>query len=177
MRLSNYLWSERCPDNAAQYNRLGAGAMLRGAYREASFYLLSAVVLAPDFWPAFFNLGNVWCRLGDDEAAVWAYEQAVKYCDDYAPLYLNLGIVLCRRGAYERALPYLEQSYRLAAGAAQATALGYAWYKLKEYGLAWHWYRKAYRLEPQNRKLRDSLVLVGGKILSSCRSRGPQASP
>lgn len=173
MRTRNYSWSELGPESAAQqYNRQGAEAMLRGAYREASFYLLSAVVLQPDFWPAFYNLGNTWSKLGDDEAATWAYEQAVKYCDDYAPLYLNLGIVLCRQGAFERAIPYLEQSYRLEEGAAQATALGYAWYKLREYGLAWHWYRKAYRLDPKNRKLRDSLVLVGEKILAFGRDGG-----
>jgi tetratricopeptide (TPR) repeat protein len=159
-------WIEE--NNAAEYNRQGAGAMLRGAYREASFHLLSAVVCDPEFWPAFFNLGNVWSKLGDDEAAIWAYEQATDYCEDYAPLYLNLGILYCQNDRFRKALPYLEQSFRLAPdGVSQAIALGYAWYKLDEYGMAWHWYKKAYKLNPKNKKIRDSLVMVGEKILAS----------
>ncbi len=154
-------------DNAAAiYNSLGAAAMLRKAWREASFYLLAAVVCDTDYWQAFFNLGNCWARLDDNEAAIWAYEQAVRSCEDHAPLFLNLGILHCREGKYRKALPYLEQSYRLAQGLPQMVALGYASYRLGKYAVAWHWYRQAYRLSPKDRRIRHSLMLVGEKILA-----------
>lgn len=163
-------FGERWPkENAAvTYNRQGACAILQGHYREASFYLLAAVVCDPDFWEAFFNLGNAWARLGEDEAAVWAYEQAIRNCDEHAPLFLNLGILYCRQKRFAEALPYLEHSYRLQPdGPSVAIALGYAWYHLGDYGLSWHWYRQAYRLSPRDKRIRDSLVLVGEKILAS----------
>ncbi|NLM47068.1 MAG: tetratricopeptide repeat protein [Firmicutes bacterium] len=150
---------------AAAYNRRGAGYMLRGAYREATFYLLSAVVCDPDCWPAFFNLGNCWVKLGDDEAAIWAYEQAVRNCTDYAPLFLNLGIALCRTGRIEEALSYLEHAWCLKSdSAACAAALGYACYKLDELGLAWHWYAKAARLRPEKTEYKASMQHIGRLI-------------
>lgn len=153
---------------AENYNSQGVGAMLRGAYREASFFLLSAVVCDPDFWPAFYNLGNTWARLGDDEAAIWAYQQAIRNCEEYAPLFLNLGILCCRRQQFKESLPYLEQAWRLSQDKpSAAVALGYAWYRLKEYGLAWHWYRTALRLDRNNKRIRESLLLVGRKILTA----------
>lgn len=150
---------------AAGYNRLGVMSMLRGANREASYYLLSAVVSDPDYWPAFYNLGNCWVRLNDPEAAIWAYEQAVRTCDSHAPLFLNLGIICCRQGQAKRALPYLEQALRLnPQGAKCAAALGFACYQLKEWGLSWHWYNKALRLDPDNDGFKESLKVVGEKI-------------
>lgn len=150
---------------AKGYNRQGAAAMLRGAYREASFYLLRAVVCDPDFWPAFFNLGNCWARMEENEAAIWAYEQAVRSCDDHAPLFLNLGILLCRQGEGKAALPYLEQSWRLCPeGASQSAALGYACFTQSELGLAWQWYKNAVRLSPDNEEFKESLQFLGEKI-------------
>ncbi len=152
---------------AAAYNRQGAAAMLRRAWREASFYLLAAVVCDPDFWPAFFNLGNCWARLNEEDAAIWAYQQAVRACEDYAPLFLNLGLLYLRQGRCSEAIPYLEQAFRLEPGRVeQLVALGYAWYQLGEYALSWYWYRQALRLAPKDRRIRKSLILVGKKILS-----------
>jgi tetratricopeptide (TPR) repeat protein len=159
-------------NNAVIYNSLGVAAMLRRAWREASYYLLASVISNPDYWQAFFNLGNSWARLGESDAALWAYEQALRSCDDYAPLFLNLGILHCSNGKYREALPYLEQSYRLSPqGVSQAVAIGYVWFRIGEYALAWHWYRHAYRLSPKNRRIRQSLMLVGEKILA-CGNRG-----
>lgn len=150
---------------AAGYNRDGATAMGRGAFREATFYLLSAIVCDPDCWPAFFNLGNCWVKLEDYEAAVWAYEQAVKNCEDYAPLYLNLGVAHCKAGQVKEALPYLEQAWRLdPEGPRCAAALGYVCYRLGELGLSWHWYAKACRLEPGKEEYRDNLQYISEQI-------------
>jgi len=152
---------------AAAYNREGAILMQRSAFREASFYFLSAVVCDPDCWPAFYNLGNCWVKVNDLEAAVWAYEQAVRNCTDYAPLFLNLGITYCRLGQVEKALPYLEQAWRLDPENAQCSAaLGYACYKLNELGLAWHWYYKAFRLQPKE-QYKESMHYIGSLITST----------
>jgi len=154
--------------SAAGYNRQGTCAMLRGSYREASFYLLAAVVSDPDYWPAFFNLGNSWAKLGENEAAIWSFEQAVRNCDHHAPLFLNLGILLCREGRFSEALPYLKQSYRLnPQGLSQSVALGYVSYRLRLYSISWYWYREANRLAPNNKKIRDSLTLAEEKFLAS----------
>lgn len=152
-------------DAAPEYNRHGVMAMLRGANREASYYLLSAAVCDPDYWPAFYNLGNCWSQLDENEAAIWAYEQAVRNCDHHAPLFLNLGIIYCREGQAKRALPYLEQALRLnPKGAKCAAALGFVCYRLKEWGLSWHWYYKALQLDPDNQAYKDSLRIVGEMI-------------
>ncbi|MCW3488721.1 tetratricopeptide repeat protein [Dethiobacter alkaliphilus] len=150
---------------AADYNRQGALLMPCGAYRQASYYFLSAVVCDPDYWPAFFNLGNCWARLEENEAAIWAYEQAVRNCDHHAPLFSNLGIVLCRQGEAKRALPYLEQALRLNPDSPSCAAvLGYVCFQLEQWGLAWHWYRRALQLEPDNDSVKDSLKVVSKKI-------------
>ena len=41
------------------------------------------VVCDPDCWPAF-NLGNCWLK-EEYQAAIWAYEQAVRNPTEYAP--------------------------------------------------------------------------------------------
>jgi tetratricopeptide (TPR) repeat protein len=150
---------------AAEYNLLGVQAMLKSALREASYYFLSAVVRDPAYWPAFFNLGNAWSRLQDDQAALWAYQQALGYCEDYAPLFVNLGILHCRLGRHEEALPYLDRAFSLNPGSAQCVAaLGYVCYRLGELGLAWHWYSRAMALKPDDSTIRISLQAVGEKI-------------
>ncbi len=152
---------------AVQYNQRGVEALLRGLCREASYYLLSAVVCDPDYWPAFYNLGNSWAKLGDLDAAIWAYEQAVANAEDYAPLFFNLGILYCRKNRHRDSLAYLENAWRLAPDMpTYAVALGYAYYKLKEYGLSWHWYCKALNLDSTNEGIRKSIKLVGEKILA-----------
>jgi Tfp pilus assembly protein PilF len=151
--------------SAAEYNLLGVQAMLNQAIREASYYFLSAVVRDPEYWPAFFNLGNAWARLKDDEAALWSYQQAVSQCDDYAPLFVNLGILYCRLGKFEEALPYLDRAFALNPESAKCVAaLGYVCYRLGELGLAWHWYSKASVLKPGDNAIRVSLQAVGEKI-------------
>jgi len=152
-------------DSAADYNMQGVAAMLRGADHEAIYYLLSAAVYEPDYWPAFYNLGNCWAKIRENQAALWAYEQAVRSCDHYAALFLNLGIVCCREGQAKRALPYLEQALRLNPTDAKcAAALGFACYGLGEWGLAWHWYHQALQLDPHNSDFEESLRLVEKKI-------------
>ena len=152
-------------DAAAAYNREGALSMQRGMFREASFYLLSAVVCDPDCWPAFFNLGNCWVKVGEYEAAIWAYEQAVRNCTEYAPLFVNLGIAYCQQDNIPDALPYLEQAWRIdEKSAVCAAALGYVCYKLNELGLAWHWYAKANRLKPEKCEYKESMQYIGNLI-------------
>ncbi|MBS3982325.1 MAG: tetratricopeptide repeat protein [Dethiobacter sp.] len=155
----------RLQDAAADYNRQGVSAILRGADHEAIYYLLSAAVCEPDYWLAFYNLGNCWAKLSENQAALWAYEQAVRNCHHHAPLFLNLGIVCCREGQAKRALPYLEQALRLnPADAKCSAALGFAYYGLGEWGLAWHWYNKAFRLEPHNADFKVSMRIMEKKI-------------
>ncbi|HZK24298.1 MAG TPA: tetratricopeptide repeat protein [Oscillospiraceae bacterium] len=150
---------------AAAYNRQGALMMQRGRFREASFHLLSAVVCDPDCWPAFFNLGNCWVKISEYEAAIWAYEQAVRNCTEYGPLFLNLGVAHCQYGQVEQALPYLEQAWRLEPErAACSAALGYVCYKLGELGLSWHWYDKALRLQPEKNEYKESIQYIGDLI-------------
>jgi tetratricopeptide (TPR) repeat protein len=152
-------------NTAASYNREGALYMKQGAYREATFYLLSAVVCDPDCWAAFFNLGNCWVKMGEYEAAIWAYEQAVSNSDEYAPLFLNLGVAHCQQGNITKALPYLEQAWRIQPdNAVCSAALGFVCYKLDELGLAWHWYCKALKLEPEQDKYRESMQFIGNLI-------------
>ena len=160
-----FLPSHLKKDAAADYNRQGAQIMPCGAYRQASYYFLSAVVCDPDYWPAFFNLGNCWAKLAENDAAIWAYEQALRNCDDHGPLFTNLGIVLCREGETKRALPYLEHALQLNPESASAAAvMGYVSYQLGEWGLAWHWYRRALQLEPKNQSVKESLLAAGEKI-------------
>lgn len=154
--------------SAANYNREGASYMDRQAFREATFYFLAAVVCDPECWPAFFNLGNCWAKLGDYEAAAWAYEQAARSCTEYTPLLVNLGIAYCQNGEVEKALPYLEQAWNTnPEHAVCAAALGYVCYKLDELGLAWHWYAKAYRLKPGKEEYRESMQYIGSLIHST----------
>ena len=105
-------------------------------------------------------------KLNEYEAAAWAYEQAVRNCSDYAPLFLNLGITYCQKGQVTKALPYLEQAWRLNPDSAAASAaLGYVCYRLNELGLSWHWYARAYRLQPEKTEYKDSMQYIG-KLIS-----------
>ena len=104
---------------AVQYNRQGVDAMLRTSYREASYYLLSAVVCDPDYWPAFFNLGNCWAKLDDSDAAIWAYEQAVRGSDDYAPLNLPITSIQSARPLLTAGLIRLTRQPQLKNGASK----------------------------------------------------------
>lgn len=54
--------------------------------------------------PGFYNLGNSYARLGESEAAIAAYREAIEQRNgNYSRAYNNLGVVLLREGRWEEA--------------------------------------------------------------------------
>jgi tetratricopeptide (TPR) repeat protein len=64
--------------------------------------------------PSFYNLGNSYARLGQSDAAVAAYRQAIEQRNgNYSRAYNNLGVVLLREGRWDEAYESLIAALKL----------------------------------------------------------------
>lgn len=72
-----------------------------------------AARVAPDFAPAWNNLGIAHARLGDGERAILDYEAAIRVDPEFGSAYTNLAGLHLARGELDAALTRFEQASRL----------------------------------------------------------------
>jgi len=94
--------------NAAEHNRLQlklADLLLTTGHKPEALKELNAVAGSTAFDPiGFYNLGNMFARLGESDAAIRAYRTAIEQRNNkYSRAYNNLGVVLLRVGRWDEA--------------------------------------------------------------------------
>jgi Tfp pilus assembly protein PilF len=93
LRLLDDLWI-----TSIYLNNRGAERLLEGDTQAASHFLETAVKLAPDFVPAYGNLGIVRRQTGDIEGAFEAYRIALEHQPGQASILNNLAVLYQAQG-------------------------------------------------------------------------------
>jgi len=96
--------------------------MKRGATREAHDWLAPAVQKNPSFAPTWVAYGSVLQSLGERDAALQAYDQALAIKPDYIEALINSGAVLRETHQHAKALERFNQA--LTINPDHQTALG-----------------------------------------------------
>jgi tetratricopeptide (TPR) repeat protein len=121
------------------YNKLGMVNEEIRAYKKA-------LTIKPDMIAALANLGNAYFAKADYDAAIEQYKKAVQIQPDdgaidsheRGALHYNLGAAYSNKGNYEAAVAEHLRAIELEPEMADAhNGLAFAYYKLKEYELAW----------------------------------------
>ena len=104
--------------NAAEHNRLQlklADLLLTTGHKPEAMKELNAIAGSSAFDPiGFYNLGNMFARLSEPDAAIRAYKTAIDQRNGkYSRAYNNLGVVLLRMGRWDEAYDALLSALQL----------------------------------------------------------------
>ena len=126
-----------------------------GLYREAANEYRNALALRPTSTLAS-NLGLCCQRLGEAEAAVTAYDQAIRLDPQNAFAYNNAAALYFREGDYETALEYAEQALDINPNMKQALGTAAICYALLGYETEYKdHYRRAVAAGYDGQKIKD----------------------
>lgn len=92
------------PDHAGALHHVGIVAFQGGNFHIAAGFMRSAIAAAPTLPAPRCDLGNAYKELGQTEAAVQAYGEALALDDNYLDAYFNRAITLYDMQRYEEAL-------------------------------------------------------------------------
>lgn len=91
-------------------NNLGFAYYTQGRFGSAETRLKEAVIRAPHFCQAWYNLGLVYEALSRPDDAIDAYDHVVMICaDDAAGSYFRAGVLFLENGRTEEGLHYLQR--------------------------------------------------------------------
>ncbi len=134
------------PDYAPARNNLGSAHVALEQWEEAIECFKEVkddLLYATPYYP-LSNLGYVYFRLGDYDAAKLYYQEALDLRPDFPKAIHGLGQVYLKTGEYEKAVGKLEQAVELVPTAARLLLdLGRAYEKTHEYNRAMNAYKKA----------------------------------
>jgi tetratricopeptide (TPR) repeat protein len=130
--------------------------------------------------PGFYNLGNSYARLGNSEAAINAYRQAIEQRNgNYSRAYNNLGVVLLREGrwgeAYDALIAALKiESFRYAEASYN---LGRVYAARGQTDLAMREWRRALRIDPKHDAAAQALARGNTDETIIVVREAPKAAP
>ena len=116
----------------------------------ALIFAEKAVELDPANGPARVNLGAAYEQTGRYTDAIVQYEAAIELMEPAAPLLLNYISVLAKDKRYLDAKNTAEFLVRIEPSADGYERLGWAYFRLSDYGKSIEAYRKAVELEPRH---------------------------
>ena len=97
----------------AQHARAGLAAQQQGRLPEAIAEFQKASELAPDFAPAFVNLGAAYIQNHQIEQAIVPLRKSLQLNPALLGAHQMLGYALLTQGYFEEAIPHLEQAHAL----------------------------------------------------------------
>ncbi len=98
------------PEQPMVLHLLGGIAHQRGDDDNAVKWINQALVLAPDFADAHYNLGLIYYGQGNHCDAIDRYQQAIAVKPDFAEAHSNLGVVLKDQGRFNEAEESIRQA-------------------------------------------------------------------
>lgn len=149
---------------ASSYFHLTAlAAALAGNLDGASNRIQEGLKAHPASAPLLVLAGAIAERRGDLVAAERSYRQAVEEDSSLAQAHKNLGDLAYRRGGYDAALDHYTRAVEIdpELGDDVYTRLGNLYYRQMERERALECWETALRLNPQNRVVRNNLVVSG----------------
>jgi len=154
--------------NAAERNRLQlklADLLLTTGHKPEAMKELNALANSNAFDPTgFYNLGNMFARLGESDAAIRAYRTAIEQRNNkYSRAYNNLGVVLLRVGRWDEAYEALVAALNLEnfRYAEASYNLGRVYAARGQHDLAVREWRRALAVDPKHDAAAQALATRG----------------
>ncbi len=136
-------------DNYMAHNNLGFVLLKEDRLDEAAWHFKRAIVIAPNFEPAFSSLGTIAKKRGQHEEAVEWYERAIAINPRYGVAYLNLGNLYFDRGEFRKAIRYYSTGIKAAPRSSLLyNSLGAALTKIGRLNEAVVCYKTALQIDP-----------------------------
>jgi hypothetical protein len=146
---------EALPDRVLDdYTALALEFWRRNEFEAAVRVCQRALELDPAYAQAYSYLGMAYKELGEDEAAMVAFQRAVDLRPgDYPWNWVNIGMLLLETGRYDESIRALEQALGLLPNDSWAhTCLGKAYLKRGETEKAAALFKKAIEFDPQDQR-------------------------
>jgi tetratricopeptide (TPR) repeat protein len=154
--------------NAAERDRLQlklADLLLTTGHKPEAMKELNALASSTAFDPVgFYNLGNMFARLGESDAAIRAYKTAIEQRNHkYSRAYNNLGVVLLRVGRWDEAYDALVAALNLEnfRYAEASYNLGRVYAARGQHDLAAREWRRALAVDPKHDAAAQALAARG----------------
>ena len=173
--------------NTAERNRLQlklADLLLTTGHKPEAMAELRAIANSKSFDPvSFYNVGNMFARLGETEPAIAAYKTAIEQRNNrYSRAYNNMGVVLLRAGrwdeAYDALLSALQiESFRYAEASYN---LGRVYAARGQHDLAAREWRRALAVDPKHDAAAQALAAGGAEetiVVQSQPKAGTRPEP
>jgi len=173
--------------NTAERNRLQlklADLLLTTGHKPEALAELRAIANSNSFDPVnFYNLGNMFARLGETEPAIAAYKTAIEQRNNrYSRAYNNMGVVLLRAGrwdeAYDALLSALQiESFRYAEASYN---LGRVYAARGQHDLASREWHRALAVDPKHDAAAQALAAGGAEetiVVQSQPKAGTRPGP
>lgn len=137
------------PDNADAHHRIGVLAHQLGHIKLAIEHISKAVLVRPDFWVAFGDLGNAQMAHGNPSAALISYRKVIDIKPEYAEIHSDIGNALNELGLYAEAIENYQKTIMLKPSFAKAYLnLGHAFGELGRKEDALKAYERALEIKP-----------------------------
>ncbi|HZN09781.1 MAG TPA: tetratricopeptide repeat protein [Pyrinomonadaceae bacterium] len=130
--------------------------------------------------PGFYNLGNSYARLGESDAAIAAYREAIGQRNgNYSRAYNNLGVVLLREGRWEEAYEALIAALKIESFryAEASYNLGRVYAARGQHDLAAREWRRALQIDPKHDAAAQALARGNTDETIVVVREAPKAAP
>ena len=130
--------------------------------------------------PGFYNLGNSYARLGESDAAIAAYREAIGQRNgNYSRAYNNLGVVLLREGRWEEAYEALIAALKIESFryAEASYNLGRVYAARGQHDLAAREWRRALQIDPKHDAAAQALARGNTEETIVVVREAPKAAP
>lgn len=130
--------------------------------------------------PGFYNLGNSYARLGESDAAIAAYREAIGQRNgNYSRAYNNLGVVLLREGRWEEAYEALIAALKIESFryAEASYNLGRVYAARGQHDLAAREWRRALQIDPKHDAAAQALARGNTEETIVVVREAPRAAP
>ena len=94
-------------------NDLAIKKIEEGNYMQAIEILVALIKKHPNYFLAYYNLGNLHLSLEQWNSAIFYFKEAISIDDLHARSYLGLAIALSRLGKHEEAIGYYKKAYEI----------------------------------------------------------------
>lgn len=123
---------------------------MNGQLDEGLAYYKELIDRDPYSYAAWYNLGDIHCRLGQYEASLHAFDYCLLIRDDFAPAYLDQAHVLAMLGHFEQAIQKYQQTFEyFNPDGITYFNIAECYEKLEKMDDARTFYKKAVRLLPE----------------------------
>lgn len=138
-------------DNPLALNLMGSIFSKLGDNKNAKKYYLQAIKCQREFWPAYFNLGNLYHSENKYNKAIKQYMKSLLYKRDHFKIYYNIGTCYLKNKDVEVAIDYLKEAINQKPTHLQSNInLAKAYYVKGDFKKAFIYYNSSLAIDGEN---------------------------